>query len=191
MKNLLTFVFDAGIVVWRVQSDRLNATPLIEITSTARCGEPHRHRQSFLFSRGRSTPRLIDSIDPSRSGIGMDFVFINVKVPQDALQLAKEPEIRSHLARRQWRRHAENRSATIAKRKREEAVPICGDLDCVTLQKRVNVQSTVSDGGPGAGGTTIMSFSIPPPLGGLRVDPFRSYPIAWRPFVPRLVDHCK
>ncbi|PWY94815.1 hypothetical protein BO94DRAFT_285155 [Aspergillus sclerotioniger CBS 115572] len=119
----------------------------------------------------------------------MDFVFINVKVPQDALQLAKEPEIRSHLARHQWRQHAENRSAAIAKRKREGALPICGDLNCVTLQKRFNVQSTVSDGRRGAGGTTIMSIPIPPPLGGLRVDPFRSYPIAWRPLVPRLVDH--
>ncbi|PYI06871.1 hypothetical protein BO78DRAFT_407054 [Aspergillus sclerotiicarbonarius CBS 121057] len=118
----------------------------------------------------------------------MDFVFINVKEPQDALQLAKEPEIRSHVARHQWR-HAENRPAAIAKRKRDEGLPICGDPNCITLRKRANVQSIAPDGGPGVVGATVLSFSIPRPLGGLRVDPFRSYPIAWRPFVPRLVDH--
>ncbi|RAK98605.1 uncharacterized protein BO80DRAFT_361211 [Aspergillus ibericus CBS 121593] len=111
----------------------------------------------------------------------MDFVFINVKEPQDALQLAKEPEIRSHVARHQWRH--------VAKRKRGEGLPACADPNCITLRKRVNAQSSASDGVPGPVGATVLSFSIPRPLGGLRIDPFRSYPIAWRPFVPRLVDH--
>ena len=28
-------------------------------------------------------------------------------------------------------------------------------------------------------------------LGGGRIDPFRSYPVPWRPFLPAVVDHCK
>ena len=28
------------------------------------------------------------------------------------------------------------------------------------------------------------------PLGAGRVDPFRTYPVPWEPFIPKLVDHC-
>jgi hypothetical protein len=28
------------------------------------------------------------------------------------------------------------------------------------------------------------------PLGAGRVDPFRTYPVPWEPFIPELVDHC-
>ncbi|PYH99650.1 hypothetical protein BO71DRAFT_342356, partial [Aspergillus ellipticus CBS 707.79] len=115
----------------------------------------------------------------------MEFIFINVKEPQDALQLAKEPEFRSHVARHQWR-HTETRVSGPAKRKREEFLPFRREVNSgSTLRKPVDANPPA----PHAVDSAIMAITIPPPLGGLRVDPFYSYPIPWRPFVPRLVDH--
>jgi hypothetical protein len=37
---------------------------------------------------------------------------------------------------------------------------------------------------------SFWALPIDRPFGGLRGDPFRSYPVAWRPFLPQLVDHC-
>ncbi|GKZ35960.1 hypothetical protein AbraIFM66950_006797 [Aspergillus brasiliensis] len=108
-------------------------------------------------------------------GMGNDFVFINVKEPKDALQLAKEPEIRSHLARRQWQQIDRRRSAS----RRGNPLSLCLGADCPAPP--LPVGEAPSGRGP--------PLTIPPPLGGLRVDPFRSYPIAWRPYVPLLVDH--
>lgn len=37
---------------------------------------------------------------------------------------------------------------------------------------------------------SFWTLPVDRPFGGLRGDPFRSYPVAWRPFLPQLVDHC-
>ncbi|EGR48545.1 uncharacterized protein TRIREDRAFT_77836 [Trichoderma reesei QM6a] len=37
--------------------------------------------------------------------------------------------------------------------------------------------------------TAVQPFAIEYQLGGGRVDPFRSYPTPWRPYIPHLVDH--
>ncbi|KAB8237407.1 hypothetical protein ETB97_001377 [Aspergillus alliaceus] len=114
--------------------------------------------------------------------MGMEFVFINVKEPKDALQLAKEPEIRSHVARYQWKQ-AENRPSL--KRKRNAVVSICMGADCCPAwQPRSDSETDFHDS---SGHSSTLPF--PFQLGGLRVDPFRSYPIDFRPFVPVLVDH--
>jgi hypothetical protein len=34
------------------------------------------------------------------------------------------------------------------------------------------------------------SFRSIGPLGAGRVDPFRTYPVPWEPFIPEIVDHC-
>ncbi|KAE8380516.1 hypothetical protein BDV26DRAFT_130896 [Aspergillus bertholletiae] len=114
--------------------------------------------------------------------MGMEFVFINIKEPKDALQLAKEPEIRSHVARYQWKQ-VENRPSL--KRKRNTVLSICMSVDCCsTWQSQSNSDSDSPDNsGPSA------AFSIPLQLGGLRVDPFRSYPVGFKSFMPVLVDH--
>ncbi|KAI9036351.1 uncharacterized protein KD926_002063 [Aspergillus affinis] len=119
--------------------------------------------------------------------MGMDFVFINVREPKDALQLAKEPEIRSHVARYQWKQ-IENRpshstqKADDKKNRDNQPWSTCIELDCPAWQDE--------DGHPPTPeGVVQPPISIPPPLGGIRVDPFRSYPISFRPFLPQLVDH--
>ncbi|KAE8167166.1 hypothetical protein BDV40DRAFT_295754 [Aspergillus tamarii] len=114
--------------------------------------------------------------------MGMEFVFINVKEPKDALQLAKEPEIRSHVARYQWKK-VESRPSL--KRKRNAVLSFCMDISChSSWQPRSDSEDDSLDGlnGPSP-------VSIPLQLGGLRDDPFRSYPASFKPFMPVLVDH--
>ncbi|KAF7597585.1 hypothetical protein BBP40_000063 [Aspergillus hancockii] len=110
--------------------------------------------------------------------MGMEFVFINVKEPKDALQLAKEPEIRSHVARYQWKQ-VENRPSL--KRKKKTVVSISLDVE-VQTRSDSDADSPDSSDQPSAP-------PIPFEFGGLRVDPFRSYPVAFKPFMPVLVDH--
>ncbi|KAE8352733.1 hypothetical protein BDV28DRAFT_120870 [Aspergillus coremiiformis] len=114
--------------------------------------------------------------------MGMEFVFINVKEPKDALQLAKEPEIRSHVARYQWRNVGNRQSP---KRKRNAAVSICMGVDCCPAWYSSSDSETDSSNSS----NQSSPVSIPAQLGGLRVDPFRSYPIEFKPFMPVLVDH--
>jgi len=132
----------------------------------------------------------------------MDHIFINVKEPSDALQLAKKTTVRSHVARRQWKAHAaENKDR---KRKREEYLPVRIELDCSGLMKNGQLpQSSIMSNedennitqaqyrGQTTTAATFMLPSIPMMIGGLRADPFRSYPIEFKPFLPYLVDHCK
>ncbi|KAE8147708.1 hypothetical protein BDV25DRAFT_28699 [Aspergillus avenaceus] len=106
----------------------------------------------------------------------MDFVFINVKEPKDALQLAKEPEIRSHVARYQWKQ-VENRPNL--KRKKKVSISITVGLEYS--------EQAIEDDPPHS--LQKSTHQIPPQLGGLRVDPFRSYPAEFKPSMPLLVDH--
>lgn len=142
----------------------------------------------------------------------MDHIFINVKEPSDALQLAKGTNVRSHVARRQWKDHnsgSKERTTRPRKKKREEYLPIRIELDCRVLHEHHYHQA--SEGSESKSGRnqgydddnghqtvetgiqTIDSVSPPilMPIGGLRVDPFHSYPIAYNPWLPSLVDHCE
>jgi hypothetical protein len=106
---------------------------------------------------------------------GMDFVFINVKKPKDALQLAKEPEIRSHVTRYQWKRFA----------RRDKRLPkktLLGSQGVNGAECQINLEFN---------SFTREPVSISPQIGGLRVEPFQSYPIPVQPWTPLLVDHCK
>lgn len=130
--------------------------------------------------------------------IEMEHVFINVKQPSDALQLAKEKNVRSHVTRRQWKNHAEANKDRKRKR-REEFLPFRVELNCSALEEKRQLpspplsQEWSEDGSPFAQADAQGDFSFPLPMmiGGFRDDPFRSYPISWRPFLPPLVDHCK
>lgn len=120
--------------------------------------------------------------------MGADFLFIHVKEPEDALQLAKEPEIRSHVTRFQWKK-VEGRQKPKAKHGSGRR-----SLDDIAPHATmVNVRSTVSMGAEHDRNNDqpTLFTSIPPPIGGLRVDPFRSYPVVCKPLTPYLVDHCK
>ncbi|KAH8426239.1 uncharacterized protein LDX57_003985 [Aspergillus melleus] len=126
--------------------------------------------------------------------MGMDFVFINVREPKDALQLAKEPEIRSHVARYQWKQ-IENRSSHSTQKEGAEKArdkrpwSTCIELDCSAPHDQDGLVSDTTTRPPKPFDVVQPAISIPPPLGGIRVDPFRSYPISFRPFLPQLVDH--
>ncbi|KAL2815138.1 hypothetical protein BJX63DRAFT_430960 [Aspergillus granulosus] len=124
-----------------------------------------------------------------------DFVFIHVRKPKDALKLAKSSRVRSHITRQQWKQFDQrSRNARAiekvleeVKQRKEDSLVLKSKSDqgrnkhelvCRDLIARVRFNlSEIEDG------------AIPRPLGGLRGDPFRSYPIAWRPSLPRFVDH--
>ncbi|CEL03543.1 hypothetical protein ASPCAL04697 [Aspergillus calidoustus] len=122
-----------------------------------------------------------------------DFVFIHVRKPKDALKLAKSSRVRSHVTRQQWKQldqrarrananavgkvldEFENQEdSTVAKDKSDDRR---NKLELVRLAPEIEF------------GIQNGAINIPRPLGGLRGDPFRSYPVAWRPSLPRFVDH--
>ncbi|KAL2824392.1 hypothetical protein BDW59DRAFT_162499 [Aspergillus cavernicola] len=120
-----------------------------------------------------------------------EFVFIHVRKPTDALKLAKSSRVRSHITRQQWKQVGERSQAAIEKVldevKQQQEDRILKDknnrdqdrheLACRELIAPVRLQFQSTEG------------AIPRPLGGLRGDPFRSYPVAWRPSFSRFVDH--
>lgn len=155
--------------------------------------------------------------------MGKDFAFVNVTHPNDALKLAKEPEIRAHVTRYQWKQI--ERRETIAYQKKRKFLTICmesegtavyskekanAELDPASMQIQQQTMPTLrpedtaefsqwnsnSDQDSKKAMPTLPApwmppaLCIPPQLGGLRVDPFRSYPIEFKPYLPLLVDHC-
>jgi hypothetical protein len=105
---------------------------------------------------------------PLSSEERMDYVFITVKKPRDALKCAKEREFRSHVTRQQWKRSGPRKKAIVATEEN-------GTRD------QVNTDFSSDHD----------IICISPTIGGLRVDPFQSYPIPSRPWTAKLVDHCK
>ncbi|CDM35594.1 transcriptional regulator family: Fungal Specific TF [Penicillium roqueforti] len=103
----------------------------------------------------------------------MEFVFVNVQKPSDALQLAKAPEVRSHVTRYQWKQ-----SARRDKRTRRILLGVAQDVNGAGFQNGLRLDSFKPE-----------PPSILPQIGGLRVDPFQSYPISGQPWTPLLVDH--
>ncbi|KAL4747837.1 hypothetical protein BDW72DRAFT_209316 [Aspergillus terricola var. indicus] len=123
--------------------------------------------------------------------MGNDFVFIHVREPKDALKLAKDSHIRSHVTRRQWKQFEERFQAAFQRDLKKAKMETQGK------DHRHGKQHLASGGivrlSQPARATQPVCFGlpIPRPFGGLRRDPFRSYPVAWRPILPRLVDHSR
>ncbi|KAI9375164.1 hypothetical protein BJX61DRAFT_191922 [Aspergillus egyptiacus] len=129
-----------------------------------------------------------------------DFVFINVRKPKDALKLAKDSHVRAHVTRRQWRQHKQRSGAAIEKVVKEAQRQGHNKDDIVELETPDKPSNTHGHGLVAGALTkydpphtpqsvTVWNMPIDRPFGGLRGDPFRSYPVAWRPFLPQLVDH--
>ncbi|OQE28213.1 hypothetical protein PENFLA_c005G07740 [Penicillium flavigenum] len=154
-----------------------------------------RHSGNSVNPRVSFISHLCQSLDIPRSGsdgwrcrpsriitthriMGMDFVFVNVQKPRDALQLAKEPEFRSHVTRYQWKQ------ARRDKRLRTRLLLGAAQLDVAQDVKTTEVQTR-----PGFDSFTLAPALISPQIGGLRVDPFKSYPLSVQPWTPLLVDH--
>ncbi|RJE19778.1 hypothetical protein PHISCL_07894 [Aspergillus sclerotialis] len=155
--------------------------------------------------------------------MGKDFAFVNVTRPQDALKLAKEPEIRAHVTRYQWKQI--ERRETVAYQRKRKFLTICMESEDTAVYSTENPDSrpdpasmqiqqqtmptlrppedttefSQRDSNPDQDNKKAMptlpppwmlpAMCIPPQLGGLRVDPFRSYPIPFKPYLPLLVDH--
>ena len=97
----------------------------------------------------------------------MDIVFVNVQTPRDALQLAKEPEFRSHVARHQWK-HSARRD-----KRRRRAMLSHGSHEMKNSEYPTGLVINPCSSDP---------VSISPQIGGLRVDPFKSYPVSAQPW---------
>ncbi|KAJ5551187.1 transcriptional regulator family: Fungal Specific TF [Penicillium sp. DV-2018c] len=104
----------------------------------------------------------------------MELIFVNVKTPRDALQLSKEPEVRSHVTRLQWKR-----SKSRERRRRVKPLP-SGSND--TKESEDSARPSCDIFAPDI-------LSMPPQIGGLRSDPFQSYPVSVQPWTQLLVDH--
>lgn len=118
-----------------------------------------------------------------------EIVFLNINEPSDALQLAKKPEFRAHVARYQ-RRQAVKRSTDRIRKKKP--APASADAETQTETETETDVSRRDVVGASASASVLLPASvIPPTIGGLRVDPFQSYPMAFRSWMPLLVDHCK
>ncbi|KAL4740887.1 hypothetical protein BDV11DRAFT_213783 [Aspergillus similis] len=120
--------------------------------------------------------------------MGNDFVFIHVREPKDALKFAKDSHIRSHVTRRQWKQF-EERSQAAFQRDLKKAKRTQGNDDRHDKQHLGSGEIVRQIEPTGATQPVYFALPIPRPFGGLRGDPFRSYPVAWRPILPRLVDH--
>ncbi|KAJ5193395.1 transcriptional regulator family: Fungal Specific TF [Penicillium cf. viridicatum] len=99
----------------------------------------------------------------------MDILFVNVRTPRDALQLAKEPEVRSHVTRHQWKQSAR-------RDKRRQRM----------LGRSNGIENSEYPNGPVFDLFTTDKVSISPQIGGLRVDPFQSYPVSVQPWTQLL-----
>ncbi|KAL2865101.1 uncharacterized protein BJX67DRAFT_383099 [Aspergillus lucknowensis] len=117
--------------------------------------------------------------------MGTDFVFIHVRKPKDALKLAKATEIRSHVTRQQWKQFGERSQLAVEKLLEEAERP---EQDKQDKQDHVSGDLIPSDP-TNSNSISFVDGVVPRPWGGLRGDPFHSYPVAWRPFLPQLVDH--
>ncbi|KAL2786442.1 hypothetical protein BJX66DRAFT_328576 [Aspergillus keveii] len=126
-----------------------------------------------------------------------DFVFIHVRKPKDALKLAKSSRVRSHVTRQQWKqfdlraRGSKANATAVGKVVGEE---VNNQEDSIVLRDKSDHRRNKHELVAPEIGIEIQIENgahnhIPRPLGGLRGDPFRSYPVAWRPSLPRFVDH--
>jgi hypothetical protein len=104
-------------------------------------------------------------------------MFVNIQKPSDALQLSKESQIRSHVTRHQWKQARRDKRLQNKLQKLQLVAQDVNGAEC-----RTGFEFSVFRLGTGY---------IPPQIGGLRVDPFQSYPISVQPWTPLLVDHCK
>jgi hypothetical protein len=100
--------------------------------------------------------------------------FVNSFDLNDIKTSSKQPSVRSHVARYQWKAHKR-----VAQKKgaREQFLPY-------------RVEFSMNFRSDGAANASLETENrIPRLLGGCRVDPFRSYPV-WRPYLPLVIDHC-
>lgn len=130
----------------------------------------------------------------------VQYSFVNISEPNDAKAGSHRLAVRSQASQSQWQ-HASTKRAThqqkrIKNKRTRQAMTFVFELDeQVTFEENNNNNNNTSSSSEEADETLPVIRSDSPPifrmLGGGRIDPFRSYPVPWRPFLPSVVDHCK
>ncbi|KAL7909173.1 hypothetical protein GGI35DRAFT_372830 [Trichoderma velutinum] len=130
----------------------------------------------------------------------------------DQLKAGSNPKLRSHLSKRGWQVYLlQNNGASSsasasspvdsiaqkredrAKRKKRKRLqhsvtwdlPTSDDTDSHGASNNALVQSLIRTNAARAAPPLAIEYQ----LGGGRIDPFRTYPTPWRPYIPQLVDH--
>ena len=139
----------------------------------------------------------------------------------DQLKAGSSSKLRSHLSKRGWQvyllQHNGSSSSSSSSTPVDEAAQQREDRSKRKKRKRLQhtitwdirgpddaefpgtanaasnnsalLQSMIRAGAVGFG--AVQPLAIEYQLGGGRVDPFKSYPTPWRPYIPHLVDHCE
>lgn len=132
--------------------------------------------------------------------------FINISEPNDAKAVSHRIAVRSQASQSQWQNASAKRASHQQKRLRNkrtrQAMTFVFELDeRVTFEPEDDNSNNIYNtnnytaSSEESDATALVPRSDSPPilrmLGGGRIDPFRSYPVPWRPFLPGVVDHCK
>lgn len=154
---------------------------------------------------------------PIARALPTEFEFVVGDRP-DQLKAGSNSKLRSHLSKRGWQVYLlQNNSSSSssstpvndaaqqrddrAKRKKRKRLQhtvtwdIRGPDDpehlgtATALTANGLIQSLIRASAAGAAVQPILSIDYQ--LGGGRVDPFKSYPTPWQPYIPHLVDHCE
>lgn len=131
----------------------------------------------------------------------------------DQLKAGSNPKLRSHLSKRGWKvyllQHNAAAGSSSSSSPADEATRQREDRSRRKKRRRLQHTITWDVRGPHDAefpgmatatnnnsliqamihATAVQPFAIEYQLGGGRVDPFRSYPTPWRPYIPHLVDH--
>ncbi|UKZ77383.1 hypothetical protein TrVFT333_005103 [Trichoderma virens FT-333] len=132
----------------------------------------------------------------------------------DQLKAGSNPKLRSHLSKRGWQVYLLQHNDEASSSSSSASAPVKKvdqqREDRAKRKKRKRLQHTVTwelpaPNDPESQGTsnnalvqslmranaarTAQTMTIDYQLGGGRVDPFRSYPAPWKPYIPHLVDH--
>lgn len=150
---------------------------------------PDRAFSLLLMSVRGSTPSLnamgsMGSISTEALPTYPGLSFITFNDPNQSRLPDQRKAVRSHAASYQYQLDkATAARLALPKRKR---VRKRGSHAAKKLEIKSATQLSQGDGL--AVSLTPSPFSM---LGGGRIDPFRSYPVPWEPFIPRLIDHCQ
>lgn len=126
----------------------------------------------------------------------------------DQLKAGSNPRLRSHLSKRGWQVYllqnngasssasgsapvdeaAQQREDRAKRKKRKRQLhTVTWSLPTAEASNNALAQSLMRTNAARADPQLTIEYQ----LGGGRVDPFRTYPAPWKPYIPQLVDHCE
>ncbi|KAK2764417.1 hypothetical protein FQN54_009111 [Arachnomyces sp. PD_36] len=122
----------------------------------------------------------------------VEFNFINISRPDDAKASSHRLTVRSQASQAQWQKVSSKRVTQHQKRlknkRNHQPMTFVFELEHTVSSEPNDACSEPQVETPQAQAPSDLC-AITRILGGGRVDPFRSYPVAWRPYLPGVVDH--